>query len=194
MTSESDGKDQNPAAPPASAPDTSAASGRTGPVISKENFNEAGYLRIHADVAAAVREKRLESGYHHYISSGIREKRALPDGPIGPRNQISHLQPAAPTVPPCLALGANSIEVLFLSRSGGLMITGWIDDSEDPIESIRIRDESWEAILGAELLVRERRPGAEEKLGRHLPKCQSLRSVTRSMKVRTLADNSREVG
>jgi hypothetical protein len=28
----------------------------------------------------------------------------------------------------------------------------------------------------------------------HSPKCQSLSSVTRSMKVRTLADNSRDVG
>ena len=42
--------------------------------------------------------------------------------------------------------------------------------------------------------------GAEERLDAHHdplhrpPKCQSLISVTRSMKVRTLDDNSREVG
>jgi hypothetical protein len=48
-------------------------------------------------------------------------------------------------------------------------------------------------VAGSEDVDGRDKPGHDE-LQPHAPKCQSLSSITRSMKVRTLADNSREVG
>ena len=43
-------------------------------------FSETAYLRRNDDVAAAVNERRVRSGYHHYIADGVREHRFFKQG------------------------------------------------------------------------------------------------------------------
>ncbi len=45
--------------------------------VTDENFDEQAYLLANPDVAKAVREKMVESGYAHYEHFGKNEKRRI---------------------------------------------------------------------------------------------------------------------
>jgi len=60
----------------ASAAGSTGSTGLSGATVSTA-FNEQAYLAANPDVAAAVAEGRMESGYHHYMTFGQYEGRLL---------------------------------------------------------------------------------------------------------------------
>ncbi|HEV2363649.1 MAG TPA: hypothetical protein VGS12_05550 [Caulobacteraceae bacterium] len=62
-----------------------------------------------------------------------------------------------------------SVDVVFVSRNGGVMIAGWLDDTFRPLEGITIIATGWRLTLDADTLARRRRPDVEQALGRSDP-------------------------
>ena len=138
---------------------------RDGAIIDAENFDEAGYLRINQDVAAAIERGEVESGYIHYVSFGMEEGRSLPDAPREPRNRLLTVVPAADAVGGGQLNMRFSIDSLIVAPNGGMMVVGWINDAFDPICSIRVIGQHWRVLIDAARFVRLRRGDVEEALG-----------------------------
>ena len=137
------------------------------PAISQEDFDEVGYIRSYPDVADAIASGNISSGYEHYFMYGRFEGRQLPSSRAGVRDQlvlIEHTPALAPSGP----LPRLSVEALLFSRSGGIMVVGWIDDSADPLDFILIDGRSWNITLSASNFVRVRRQDVEGELGTNL--------------------------
>ena len=134
-------------------------------LVDAGSFDEAGYLRINADVVGAIRRGEVESGYQHYVSYGLREGRALPGAPKGVRNRLHQIGARAGNVTSAQAAVRHAIDLLTISPEGGLMVIGWIDDAQHPIDCVRIAGIGWSAIIDGMRLVRLRRHDVEEALG-----------------------------
>lgn len=134
--------------------------------ITKEEFDEAAYLDAHADVAEAIRRGEVLSGYNHYISYGMREGRVLPGPPREPRNRVLTV-PARPVASggPTHLDARHAVELVAIAPQGGLMIVGWIDDADTPIDCIRILGPNWRVLVDGGNLIRLRRRDVEEALG-----------------------------
>ncbi len=134
-------------------------------------FDEAGYVRTNADVAAAVRQGEYRSGYHHYISTGFQSGRTAGGMPREARNQV--LPIAIPGLPGEAASAslANAMDA-FLISPGGVLLIGWVDDVASPIDSIRIMNSQWRLVIDGPSLMRVRRPDVEAL--RHRPGHQAL--------------------
>lgn len=65
----------------------------------RSEFDEAGYLRLHHDVEAAVRAGKIESGWHHFERHGFAEGRRWIPAPAGPSGAGSAGSPAIAAVP-----------------------------------------------------------------------------------------------
>src|SRR4051812_11105310 len=46
-------------------------------ITAQSEFDERYYLETYSDVAQAVTERVFESGWHHYVKTGFRERRAV---------------------------------------------------------------------------------------------------------------------
>jgi GT2 family glycosyltransferase len=130
-------------------------------------FDEGSYLTIHPDVAKAVEDGEFASGYGHYRQFGYREGRALSlDGVGEPRNRL--------IIPPkdrtASAQGAaavrHTIESVLTSWGGGLMIVGWIDDANDPVDVIQVSTIHWRVHIEGSQIIRLRREDVEGVLGK----------------------------
>jgi hypothetical protein len=59
----------------------------------------------------------------------------------------------------------EAVEAVVLARGGGIMLVGWCDDREVPLDSIVLSSGTWRVTFDAASLVRVRRPDAETALG-----------------------------
>jgi GT2 family glycosyltransferase len=142
-------------------PNSPASAKRKG-VALEASFDEASYLRENPDVAAAIARGDVESALKHYLTHGIREGRTAPPSPGEPRQRLIRTAPtgAIPTVQPF----DQFFETLLVSRGGGVMVIGWIDDEADPIECVRVFGPGWRITFDGEALARVRRPDVETAL------------------------------
>ena len=132
-------------------------------------FDEAAYLRLNADVAAAVAQGRMASGYQHYRLRGWYEKRplAIPSAeqmdrlvrliPLGAENDFVGAGQQATT--------ACHVEAVQYSKAGGLTIIGWVNDTSNPLHSIRFVATKWIYIFSASGMSRIRRRDVEAAVG-----------------------------
>jgi GT2 family glycosyltransferase len=58
----------------------------------------------------------------------------------------------------------EAVEGLILARGGGIMIVGWCDDRDVPLDAITISSGTWRVTFDARSLVRVRRPDVETAL------------------------------
>jgi GT2 family glycosyltransferase len=127
-------------------------------------FDEAAYLRENPDVAVAINRGDVQSAYAHYLAYGLREGRLPPPAPGEPRQRL--IRTAALTGAFSVAPEfAQFFETLVISRGGGIMLIGWIDDASDPIDSIRVYGPGWRIAFDGAALARVRRPDVEDALG-----------------------------
>ena len=131
-----------------------------------EDFDEAVYLQLNPDVAAAVNAGALASGRSHYVRNGAREgRRYLPV--VGEVREpvvitMATIRPDGSRAPPPAAFG---VEAVRMSPGGGVFVTGWIDDATDPLAEFLLQGEGWEYDLMRVSLARTRRRDVEERLG-----------------------------
>jgi GT2 family glycosyltransferase len=103
------------------------------------DFDEVAYLRVYADVAAAVRRGEFGSGLEHYLFAGKAERRLeLPEyrqivnpptkGVGEPRFSAARARPP----------GAG-VDVIKMSESGAIFISGWTDDRQNPLIAMNLR-------------------------------------------------------
>jgi len=121
-----------------------------------------------------------------HVSDILREQESVSDSvpDDAPRSHAARRQDKAPTPAPintdkrdCLVLlpdglkdgsGAffrQSFELVAVARDGGLMIVGWADDADCPMECITVSAATWRVTFDAKSLVRVRRPDVEAALG-----------------------------
>ena len=126
-------------------------------------FDEAAYLEDNPDVAVAMARGDVSSAYMHYLSYGMREGRLIPPSPGEPRQRL--IRTAGSGAAPDVQAFAQYFETLVISRGGGILVIGWIDDVADPIDSIRVFGPGWRIAFDGEALARVRRPDVEDALG-----------------------------
>ena len=140
----------------------------SGKEFSEEEFDEQGYLRRYQDVAKNVAKGEFRSGYEHYkkfgrfedrLASAICDTSSYDKLVIIPGNDPSTSQGSLERV---------SIDGLLVCPSGGIMLIGWIDDLEDPIDYIVIESTQWQVRISAQVLVRIRREDVEALLSNGL--------------------------
>ena len=59
----------------------------------------------------------------------------------------------------------HAIEAVVVARDGGVLLIGWADDAECPLDAILVATQSWRVTFDAASLARVRRPDVEEALG-----------------------------
>jgi GT2 family glycosyltransferase len=131
-----------------------------------ETFDEAGYLRAYPDVAEALSNGLIKSGYIHFISNGLREGRmpsALKNEPRGRLIQYSTAFSPAGILP-----FAQNVETIVISKGGGVLVIGWVDDGDSSIDVIRILGRNWRLTFEGGSLARVRRQDVEDSLGRNV--------------------------
>jgi len=130
------------------------------------DFDEAVYLALNPDVAAAVSSGASASGREHYVRFGAREgRRYLPiSGEVRAPVVITMATRRADgsRAPPPAAFG---VEAVHMSPGGGVFVAGWIDDATDPLASLTLRGEGFEYDLAQVSLARLRRSDVETRLG-----------------------------
>jgi GT2 family glycosyltransferase len=127
------------------------------------DFDDAVYLRLNQDVAAAVNSGIYASGREHYIKYGAKEgRRYRPTSadPAGPRPLA--IEPTGPR--PVLPMPPHTVEALRLSASGGVFVVGWVDDALDPLVELRLEADGWALDLAPLALARVRRRDVEAVL------------------------------
>lgn len=144
-----------------------AGSASAQPVLPSE-FDEESYLRLNPDVLLAVAEGKFRSGREHYEVYGKEEGR-LAVAPSGlPRDKIIiTARPGQAEEAPHVPLGA--VDAIRLSPAGGLYVTGWVNDSLDPLDTVELYVAGWSVAFSASGLARARRPDAESVVRLHLP-------------------------
>jgi GT2 family glycosyltransferase len=59
----------------------------------------------------------------------------------------------------------HAIEAVVIGRDGGVMLIGWADDADCPVDSVVLATSSWRVTFDAATLARVRRPDVETALG-----------------------------
>ena len=140
-----------PAAGPPAAPDLAT-------------FNEELYLRLNPDVLMAVAAGTFRSGREHYEHFGRAEGRPtmLPTGNVRDRviiiadpDKVAE-KPRAPS---------GNIDHIKISPAGGIYVIGWVNDSQDRLDSVDLYFSAWSISFSAAKLARVRRPDAESSIG-----------------------------
>ncbi len=138
--------------------------------VADEVFDEAGYLRINPDVAEAVRQKKFRSGYSHYVAVGFKDGRPAGGWPLETRDHLLTISLPGLDSPAEKDDIPYSIEA-FIASPRGLLVIGWIDDTESPIDNIRIVNGQWRCVISGKTLIRLRREDVEASLGRGTSHC-----------------------
>jgi GT2 family glycosyltransferase len=124
---------------------------------SKAAFDEVGYTRANQDVADAVRDGAFSDGYAHYIEAGFRDGRPMPGPPWEARDQVLHVELPGLMPPGRIAAFAYAVDDVFVSP-GGVMLSGWVDDVDSPVDALRIVSPRWRAVIDGKSLLRLHRP------------------------------------
>jgi GT2 family glycosyltransferase len=127
-------------------------------------FDEELYLRLNPDVRMAVAGGKFRSGREHYEYFGRVEGRPTIMQPGAARDRVVIVadpdtlaeKPRAP---------AGSIDNIKISPAGGIYIVGWVNDSQDRLDSVELYFSSWSICFSGANLARVRRPDAEASIG-----------------------------
>ncbi len=126
-------------------------------------FDEETYLRLNPDVRLAVASGGFRSGREHYERYGRAEGRPfmMPQG-VARGRVILTAKPETrreQAKPP-----AAAVDAVKLSHAGALLVTGWVNDYADPLESLDLYFSTWSVSLDGRDLARQRRPDTEDAL------------------------------
>jgi GT2 family glycosyltransferase len=133
-----------------------------------DGFDEAGYIQANPDVALAVRSGAVGSAREHFRLWGRAEGRDLAFGANDPRDRLLSTEPAAHAEPVRSTIH-HSVEAVVVCRTGGVLLLGWIDDENRPVETIAVIAPGWRVTFDGAGLARRTRPDVAEALGRHTP-------------------------
>ena len=111
----------------------------------------------------------IERGWVHYAANGLHESRGATEPPRDPSNTVVKTLAVKPAASAEASRLACSVDVVLVSKSGGVVIAGWIDDTLRPLATITIIATGWRLTLDANTLARRRRPDVEQALGRSDP-------------------------
>jgi GT2 family glycosyltransferase len=129
-----------------------------------EWFDEEAYLQANPDVSESINQGEFETAYHHYILHGRAERRPLYGTSQEPRNRLMRVKRKAGQ-----AAGkgtvVGSVEVIMVSPRGAIFVVGWVDDTNSPLEFIRITGPGWYLTLTSNRTARFRRQDVESALG-----------------------------
>ncbi len=131
-------------------------------------FDEALYLRLNPDVLAAVKAGSFSSGREHYERYGRAEGRPTVLPPAAARDRVVlNADPARyvgkSAAPP------GMLDHVKISSTGGIYVTGWVDDSRDKLVSADLYFPAWSISFSAASMARIRRPDAEAAIGMATP-------------------------
>jgi GT2 family glycosyltransferase len=126
-------------------------------------FDESAYLEENPDVAFAITRGDVQSGYAHYLKYGLREGREPPPSRDEPRQRLIRTAPVGIAAAPAKDV-EHYFEALAVSRSGGILIIGWVDDAADPVDAIRLYGPGWRLTFDGPRLARVRRGDVEAAL------------------------------
>jgi GT2 family glycosyltransferase len=131
-------------------------------------FDEALYLRLNPDVAKAVAAGTFRSGAEHYQHFGRAEGRpaTAPASLVRDRVVIT-ADPGTLAERPRPAAG--NIDHIKISPAGGIYVVGWVNDSQDRLDSVDLYFSSWSVSFSAANIARVRRPDAEASVGLAVP-------------------------
>jgi hypothetical protein len=130
-----------------------------------DGFDEAAYLAANPDVTAAVTSGEYRSGYFHYLTVGWREKRPLFETGAEPRGRLIRTLPKL-AVPLATSIEAQlTVEAVLVSDAGGLLVVGWLDDTDIPLEYFRLTAAGWYYTFDLTSVVRFRRRDVEAAVG-----------------------------
>jgi GT2 family glycosyltransferase len=59
----------------------------------------------------------------------------------------------------------HAVEAVVVAREGGVLLIGWVDDTDCPIDGVLVSSGTWQILFDAASLVRVRRPDVEQALG-----------------------------
>ncbi len=127
-----------------------------------KHFNEELYLRLNPDVRLAMAAGSFSSGREHFERYGRAEGRpflpaAMQRGRVSvsanPHKTREHVKP-----PAC------AIDSVKISASGAILVVGWVNDAQDPLDCIELYFAGWSVALDGAALARVRRPDAEAAL------------------------------
>jgi GT2 family glycosyltransferase len=128
-----------------------------------KSFDETAYLRDNPDVGFAIARGDVGSAYLHYLEHGLREGRQLPISADEPRNRFVIAATAGAADKGSREV-AQAVEAIYLSRAGGVLIVGWVDDAADPLDYVRLQGHGWRLTLNGDSLGRVRRADVEQAL------------------------------
>src|SRR4029077_3100279 len=124
-------------------------------------FDEAAYLAANPAVTAAVTSGEYRSGYFHYLTVGWREKRPLFATGSEPRSRLIRTLPKL-AVPLASSIEVKlSVETILVSDEGGLLVVGWLDDTNVPLDYFRVNTAGWYFTFDLASVVRFRRSDVE---------------------------------
>jgi GT2 family glycosyltransferase len=130
-----------------------------------DGFDEAAYLAANPDVTAAVTSGEYRSGYFHYLSVGWREKRPLFEAGSEPRGRLIRTLPKL-AVPLASSIEVQlTVEAVLVSDAGGLLVVGWLDDADVPLDYFRVTAAGWYYTFDLSSVVRFRRRDVEAAIG-----------------------------
>src|SRR5262249_34214825 len=138
---------------------------QTSPITSLEEFDEAAYLRANPDVAADLADGKYPSGHFHYVTIGWQEERPLFEIGSEPRSRLIRTLPKL-DVPLANRIQLQlTVDATLFSDGGGFMIVGWLDDSELPLDYLKVSASAWHYSFDSSALVRLRRRDVEAATG-----------------------------
>jgi GT2 family glycosyltransferase len=131
-------------------------------------FNEELYLRLNPDVLVAVAAGSFRSGLEHYEHFGRAEGR-----PVMPPSRTVRDRVVITADPDRIAekprAPAGNIDHIKVSPGGGIYVVGWVNDSQDRLDTVELYFPSWTISFSAANMARLRRPDAEASLGMLTP-------------------------
>jgi hypothetical protein len=108
---------------------------------------------------------KYPSGHFHYVTVGWQEERPLFEIGSEPRNRLIRTLPKL-DVPLANRIQLQlTVDATLVSDGGGFMIVGWLDDSELPLDYLRVSASGWHYTFDASALVRLRRRDVEAAIG-----------------------------
>jgi GT2 family glycosyltransferase len=137
----------------------------TAPIPFTDGFDEAAYLAANPDVAAAVSSGQYRSGHLHYLSIGWRERRPLFEPGSEPRGRLIRTLPKLASPVDGAVEVQLTVEAILVSDAGGLMVVGWLDDADSPLEYFRVAAAGWQYSFELSSIMRIRRPDVEAAVG-----------------------------
>ncbi len=134
------------------------------------DFDEAVYLQLNPDVAAAVATGASPSGRDHFVRYGAREgRRYLPPPEEMPEPLVIATATLRPDGTRAPAPPAFRLEAVRMSPIGGVIVVGWVDDATDPLAELLLEGEGWQYDLVQVSLARTRRRDVQQTLGAVAP-------------------------